>query len=210
MPVSRGELSRPPSPSRRLSGIGPQRRPGQTQGQVDEPGPGSRVSPLGRTPQVFGSLSGAAAGLPQVRGSVPCAQRTGESGTVYETAGVRAGAKATPAPPSRAYRRAVNFPVGLGIYAPLSTPVTLRQPSSGGSRLPPSCCPSRERFSGRTSVCVRSGEEHREGDWDNSWSGLCIPVGNTSLYELQDAVGSSGTKRASNVKETQNGRRDAT
>ncbi|XP_064502433.1 uncharacterized protein LOC135410070 isoform X2 [Pseudopipra pipra] len=48
------------------------------------------------------------------------------------------------------------------------------------------------------------------GDWDNSWSGLCIPVGDTSLYELQDAVGSSGTKRASNVKETQNGRRDAT
>ncbi|XP_052630107.1 uncharacterized protein LOC128135329 [Harpia harpyja] len=38
------------------------------------------------------------------------------------------------------------------------------------------------------------------GDWDNSWSGLFIPVGNTSLYGLQDAVGGSGTKRASNVK----------
>ncbi|XP_014747336.1 PREDICTED: uncharacterized protein LOC106862680 [Sturnus vulgaris] len=38
------------------------------------------------------------------------------------------------------------------------------------------------------------------GDWDNSWSGLFIPVGNTSLYGLQDAVGSLGTKRASNVK----------
>lgn len=40
------------------------------------------------------------------------------------------------------------------------------------------------------------------GDWDNSWSGLFIPVGNTSLYGLQDAVGGSGTKRASNVKVT--------
>ncbi|RLW07727.1 hypothetical protein DV515_00003755, partial [Chloebia gouldiae] len=38
-------------------------------------------------------------------------------------------------------------------------------------------------------------------DWDNSWSGLLIPVGNTSLYGLQDAVGSLGTKRASNVKD---------
>ncbi|XP_016154914.1 PREDICTED: uncharacterized protein LOC107603728 isoform X2 [Ficedula albicollis] len=42
--------------------------------------------------------------------------------------------------------------------------------------------------------------EPGEGDWDNSWSGLFIPVGNTSLYGLQDAVGSLGTKRASNVK----------
>lgn len=41
-----------------------------------------------------------------------------------------------------------------------------------------------------------------QGIWDNSWSGLFIPVGNTSLYGLQDAVGGSGTKRASNVKVT--------
>lgn len=40
------------------------------------------------------------------------------------------------------------------------------------------------------------------GDWDNSWSGLFVPVGATSLYGLQDAVGSLGTKRASNVKVT--------
>ncbi|OPJ66789.1 hypothetical protein AV530_016773 [Patagioenas fasciata monilis] len=38
------------------------------------------------------------------------------------------------------------------------------------------------------------------GIWDNSWSGLFIPVGNTCLYGLQDAVGGSETKRASNVK----------
>ncbi|XP_048182419.1 uncharacterized protein LOC125337125 [Corvus hawaiiensis] len=46
---------------------------------------------------------------------------------------------------------------------------------------------------------VRPSHPH-SGDWDNSWSGLFIPVGNTSLYGLQDAVGSLGTKRASNVK----------
>ncbi|KAM4790246.1 uncharacterized protein ACIQIH_003479 [Cyanocitta cristata] len=68
-------------------------------------------------------------------------------------------------------------------------------PKIGGvSRRPLSFCPARERFAG----CAR--EERREGDWDNSWSGLFIPVGNTSLYGLQDAVGSLGTKRASNVK----------
>lgn len=41
-----------------------------------------------------------------------------------------------------------------------------------------------------------------QGIWDNSWSGLFIPVGNTCPYGLQDAVGGSGTKRASNVKVT--------
>lgn len=39
-----------------------------------------------------------------------------------------------------------------------------------------------------------------QGIWDNSWGGLFVPVGNTSLYGLQAAVGGSGTKRASNVK----------
>ncbi|KAL2310624.1 hypothetical protein Nmel_002289, partial [Mimus melanotis] len=79
----------------------------------------------------------------------------------------------------------------LGAPAPLSTPGSLRS-----VRFPdffPLFALHESALLGAR-VRVRSGEERREGDWDNSWSGLFIPVGNTSLYGLQDAVGSLGNK----------------
>ncbi|XP_016154910.1 PREDICTED: uncharacterized protein LOC107603728 isoform X1 [Ficedula albicollis] len=122
----------------------------------------------------------------------PAAERVGDH--LKEGLGLsrRSGHRRTP---SRACHRAVNFPVGLGVPASLSTPASLRSVSSPDF-LPLSALHESALLGAR----VRSGEERREGDWDNSWSGLFIPVGNTSLYGLQDAVGSLGTKRASNVK----------
>ncbi|XP_042661772.1 proline-rich protein 2-like [Tyto alba] len=83
--------------------------------------------------------------------------------------------------------------------------------SNGPLRCPP-ISPPTHTHTLRGWIWLHLGPEHlspkaslylglrHQGIRDNSWSGLFIPVGNTSLYGLQDAVGGSGTKRASNVK----------